>query len=353
MSQPDHDAITEQIRAARLTASPELRARVRAIAAAAPADPMRPRRELPWRRLALVLVPAFVAVALAVSLASGLTSSGPDSSRNALPAPAPELPFTGPARDATTTGVTQGPLEARSSKGGAAGSANLPATPDRAQLYEAELTLKVRGLSAATKRALRLTRDFHGYVRSVQYGAGAESGSASVVVRVPVGSVQKAIVQFSAIGAILDQHVSIQDVQPQIDARFRRLQAQRDTIAGLQAKLESPTLSAADRAALEQQLVVARQRLALLRKAQAAQRRQTGYATVSLDLRTAGNAIVVPHEPGSIGRALHRSGQVLADEAKVLLYVLIAGAPFLVLAGLAAVALTVRRRRGEARLLAR
>jgi hypothetical protein len=349
MSQPDHDAITEQIRAARLTASPELRARVRAIAATAPAHvPARPRRELPWRRLALVLVPAGVAVAFAVSLAAGLTSSGTDSSKNASPAPAP--PFTGPARDATTTGVAAGALEAQ--KGGAGGSAGLPATPNRAQLYEAELTLKVHDLSAATKRALRLTQDFHGYVRSVQYGSGAESGSASVVVRVPVGSVQKAIVRFSAIGAILDQHVSIQDVQPQVDARFRRLQAQRDAIAKIQAKLESPTLSSTDRAALEQQLVAARRQLVVLQKAQAALRRQTSYATVSLGLRTAGKAVVVPHEPGRIGRALHRSGQVLADEAKVLVYVLVVGAPFFALAALAAVGLRARRRRGEARLLA-
>ena len=85
MSQPDHESIVEEIRSARIAASPELRARVRAIAASAPeAAPARERRPLPWRRLALVVVPAVVAVALAVSLAVGLRDSGSSGSRDAV-----------------------------------------------------------------------------------------------------------------------------------------------------------------------------------------------------------------------------------------------------------------------------
>src|SRR5580765_7248051 len=77
MSQPDHDSIVNEIRSAQITASPELRERVRGLAAAAaPAAPPRQRRELPWRRWTLVLVPAAIAVALAASLAIGLADSG-------------------------------------------------------------------------------------------------------------------------------------------------------------------------------------------------------------------------------------------------------------------------------------
>ena len=90
----------------------------------------------------------------------------------------------------------------------------------------------------------------------------------------------------------------------------------------------------------------------MLQKQQAALQRQTSYATVSLDLRTRDKAVVVPHEPGRIGRALHRSGQIVADEAKVLVYVLIVGAPFFVLGAVALGGLSVRRRRREERLLA-
>ncbi|HSS72290.1 MAG TPA: DUF4349 domain-containing protein [Gaiellaceae bacterium] len=355
MSQPDHDAIVNEIRSAQITASPELRERVRGLAAAAPpAAPPRQKRELPWRRWTLVLVPAAIAVALAASLAIGLAGSGKkehlaasggavEAQRAQAP---PSLPFTGSAQDSTTN--TGAPLRAKAA--GRAGS--IPATQGRAQLYESELTLKVKDLSSATKRALLLTRDFHGYVRSVDYGSGSERGQAYMTLRVPVGSVQAAIVEFSALGEIIDQHVSIQDVQPTVDKRFRQMQAIRDSIAKTQAQLESPTLTAEQRTALENELVAQRRQLVVLQKQQAALQRLTSYATVELALRAADKAVVVPHEPNRIERALDRAGSILLDEVKVVLYVLIVGAPLLALAVLAFGGVRLRRRRDEARLLA-
>ena len=341
MSQPDHEAILEQIRGARIEASPGLRARVRAIAASPP--PTAPRRAVPWRRIVLVAVPACLAVAAAASLGAGVLDSGGKGQNQAAGRERAAVPY--------AQGQSDTLAPALKSAGGSGGAAGLPATSGRAQRYEAELTLKVDDLSAATKRALRLTRGFHGYVRNVEYGSGTDRGSAYLVVRVPVGSVQKAIVEYSAIGRILDQKVSIQDVQPQVDRRFRQMQTQRDAIAKLQTKLESPSLSSAERAALENRLVAARRQLVVLQRAQAALERQTSYATVSLDLRSKAKAVAVPSEPGRIGRALHRSGEILADEAKVLVYVLIVGAPFFVLGALAFAAMRVRRRQNEARLL--
>ena len=104
-----------------------------------------------------------------------------------------------------------------------------------------------------------------------------------MTLRVPVGSVQAAIVKFSALGRIIDQHVSIQDVQPTVDRRFRQMQAIRDSIAKIQAKLESPTLTADSATALENELVAQRRQLVVLQQQQAALQRLTSYATVELD----------------------------------------------------------------------
>jgi Domain of unknown function (DUF4349) len=341
MSQPRY---LDEIRSARIVASPELRARVRGIATAAPvAAP--PRRELPWRRWTLVLVPASLALALAGALAVGLATSGKSgqgAARDRL-APTTEVLSSQAQHDtATPKGVAHG---------GVAGGAGLPSMPGRAQLYESELTLKVKSLSGATKRALQLTRSFNGYVRSVEYGSGTERGSASLVLRVPIGSVQEALVRFSALGEILDQHVSIQDVQPQLDKRFRAMQTLRDEVAKLQAKLQSPTLSADERKALENQLVSVRRQLVVLQREQTRLRRQTSFATVSIDLRSTDKAVAVPHDPGRIGRALDRSGSILLDEAKVVVYVLIVGAPLFALLALGLGSLRLRRRRTETRLL--
>jgi Domain of unknown function (DUF4349) len=358
MSQPEYEAIVNEIRSSRIQASPELRARVRELAATVPPAP--PRREFRWRRPVLVLVPAALAIAVAASLAIGLatsdkpkplSASGGGTAETRREQPQTSLPFSAtgappPAADSTLA------QREKSTAGGISGAGSLPATPGRAQLYESELTLKVKNLSAATKSALRLTRLFHGYVRTVEYGAGTERGSAYMTLRVPIGSVQEAIVKFSALGEILDQHVSIQDVQPTVDKRFRQMQAIRDSIAKLQAKLQSPTLTADERNALENELVAQRRSLVVLQKQQQALARQTSFATVELALRTADKEVVVPHIPGKIERTLDRAGSILLDEVKVALYVLIVGAPLLALAALLLGGVRIRRRRDEARLLA-
>ena len=289
MSLPE--SILSELRAARVAASPDLRARVLELAAASPPAPPS-RRELPWRRFAVVLVPACIGIALAGALATGFLTSGKSPQEAARREAAPA---------ATLSAQADTALAPPSAKAAGGTGAGLPATSGRAQLYEAELTLKVANLSAATKRALRLTGSFNGYVRSVEYGSGTERGSAYLVVRVPVGSVQEAIVRFSALGDILDQHVSIQDVQPQLDKRFRAMQGLRDRIAKLQAQLENPSLAADVRKALETELVAERRQLIDLQRRQAQLQRQTSYATVSLALRTADKAVAAPHDPGRIG----------------------------------------------------
>jgi hypothetical protein len=341
MSQPE--SILDELRSARVAASPELRARVRELAASPPPPP---RRERPRRRISIALVPACLALAGAGALVAGLATSGRQGQSSGASAAGSAA-----AREAAPSPRLSLQDQAVPQPKAAGSGGSLPAAPGRAQLYEAEVTLRVKDLSGATKSALRLTRSFGGYVRSVDYGSGSARGSASLVLRIPVGSVQEAIVRFSALGEILDQHVSIRDVQPQLDRRFRQLQALRDSIAKLQVQLASLALSAAERKALENHLVAARRRLVVLQREQSELRRRTSYATVSLDLRTADASAAPAHRPGRIGRALDRSGSILLEEAKAAVYVLVVGAPLGLLAALGLAASRLRRRRTEARLL--
>jgi Domain of unknown function (DUF4349) len=282
MSQPEHQAIVDELRSARIAASPELRARVRELAASVPASP--PQRDHSRRRIAVVLVPAALAAGLVAALAVGLSSSG-TSKRQAngelrQRGEQTPVPFAAEEKGAADS-ATAPSAKATGSTG------TVPATTDRAQLYESQLTVHVADLSEATKRALRLTRGFHGYVRRVDYGSGTERASAHLVLRVPIGSVQAAIVEFSALGELLEQHVSIRDVQPTVDRRFRQMQPVRDSIATIQAKLKRRPLGADERKALENELVAERRRLVVLQRRQAALGRRTSYATVDLGLRTA------------------------------------------------------------------
>ena len=210
-----------------------------------------------------------------------------------------------------------------------------PITPARrAQLYSAQITLRVKNLSDVTQDALRETRALGGYVRTVDYGEGRGEGTARIVVRVPIGRVQTAILRFSEMGAILDQHVSVRDVQPQLDRRFKRIAELRRVI---------PTLSGDDLAAAQAELEA-------LQTAQARERRQTSFATVSLALTTAEKE-VVPTPPGRIERAFDRAADVLAAEVVAVVYAGVVAAPFILLGLVLVIAVRAARSRSDKRLL--
>ena len=316
MSSPENPPIDEQfeglvneLRAARPEAPERLRQRVAAIAAR-PAAPPRRRLRVTW-----VLAPAAAALA-AGAIAVGVLSNGGDS------------PI------ATTFEAERAAKETLDSTGIASANQAPVAPAERAQLYSADITLRVKDLSETTQDALRRTRALGGYVRSVDYGEGDGEGTARLVLRVPIARVQTAILRYSELGTILDQHVSVRDVQPRLDRRFKRIAELRRVI---------PTLAGGELAAAQAELEA-------LQTAQQRERRQASFATASLNLTTK-DAQVVPTEPGRIRRALERAAGVLAAEAVAVVYAAVVAAPFVLLGGVLLIAVRAARRRSDRRLL--
>ena len=263
-----------------------------------------------------VLAPAAAALA-AGAIAVGVLANGDDSK-----------PIV------TTFEAERASTESLDSAGIAAAKQAPIAPAQRAQLYSAEITLRVKDLSETTQDALRRTRALGGYVRSVDYGEGDGEGTARLVLRVPIARVQAAIVRYSELGTILDQHVSVQDVQPRLDRRFERIAELRRVI---------PTLSG-------DELAAAQAELEALQTAQRRERRQASFATASLNLTTK-DAVAVPTEPGRIQRALERAADVLAAETVAVVYAAVVAAPFVLLGVVLAIAVRAARRRSDRRLL--
>jgi hypothetical protein len=371
MSEPDliderFDDLIRELRAAEPAASTELRERVRATASgrARPAGPA--RRQLPRRRV-LVLVP--VAVALGVAVGLGALSSG-SSPRRAFDGTGHSLPVTARHSFAKSPAPAPAPANQNAIKAhdrilpgtpGSSTAAGLTVTSDtplapsgtRAQSYSVDLRLRVNGLSPATKRAINLTRGWGGYVVTVDYGSGQKSGTAYLVLRVPIGKVQTAVAKLGTLGAILADHVSVQDVQGQLDQRYLRIESLKAKIAKLRAELIDPSATASQRVAFQAALAQRTAQLAKLQAQQQAQVTRASFATVALALQTKQAAAVVPSKPGRIGQALHNIGRVLVTELEVLLYVVLIGAPFIVLALLLWGGRRSWRRRSEEQLLAR
>src|SRR5213595_833352 len=213
--------LATELRAARPTASAGLRERVLEIAARE--QPPRPRRFPlpPLRRVALVAAPAALAFAIGGALVHGLTHSGQNravSEGAGRVRPLPHLqpkkvelaPGPGPESDTLRTAV--------------------PNTAGRLQQYGAYLRLQVKDLGAlsdATKRAMRFARLVGGYVAYVRYTRPAHGrGSASLIVRVPVDRVQDTIEEYSNLGTILSQKITVLDVTKAVEEEAREDRAQ-------------------------------------------------------------------------------------------------------------------------------
>src|SRR5690349_5952408 len=130
MSPPDSILATE-LRAARPAASPELRTRMRELAAQEP-EPSAWRRppRFSIRRTALVLAPAALVAALGIAVAGGILGSSHS-------APRSQVAQGQVLRAADAAGAKAAPSAVQSAGG-------IAPTRTRAQDYEAEMRLRVR-----------------------------------------------------------------------------------------------------------------------------------------------------------------------------------------------------------------
>jgi Domain of unknown function (DUF4349) len=234
-----------------------------------------------------------------------------------------------------------------------AGSGALAPARDRLQQYDATLTLRVENtdqLSTRTQQAMRLARSLGGYVVSASFDVPGRRGASTLVLRVPIEHVQRAIADLSGYGTLLAQKISVQDLQQRADRQAARIVALRVAIVAIETRLHGP-LSTDERTRLERQLAFEEQQLATMLRVRAATLRRGHLARLSLTLVTARPKAAVA--AGRLDRTLDDAGSVLARELQILLYALIVAGPLLLLGGLALVTARTQRSRSDRRLLER
>jgi Domain of unknown function (DUF4349) len=303
-----------ELRGARPAASPELRQSVLEVAARA--QPRRERR--PWlpslRRVALVAAPAVLALAIASAVIHGLLTSGKKSVSGS------NVPQT-----------TQSGVQASGSRFASPRAIGVPTSRARLQQYGASMRIQVDNLdrlSDATKRAMRFARLAGGYVAYVRYSSPAhDRGSTSLVVRVPIDRVQDAIEEYSGLGTILSQKVSVVDVTKAVEEQSREIARIKAELARLKPGPKRNVLEA---------------RLDYLTKHMTATVRRAQLARVALDLKTKEHAAAATSR---FDRTLSDAGDVLLREAELVLYALIVAGPLLLLGGAVIAAGRFRDRR--------
>jgi hypothetical protein len=351
---PSPDLIQE-LRASRPEAPADLRARVRELAAREPAVAPSPfarlRRRFPERRLVLVALPAAATIAIAAAGVAGLARSDAPTTeafREQLGAADKAMP------ESAAPGEAMPPVWSTLGAADANRSGGTPATADdRATRTSATLTVEVAdsdGVSDSAQKALDLTRRLGGHVVSASVVTG-DGANAAITVRVPSARVQEAVVQLSALGDIVSQQVSIEDLQATLDQLERRERSVRAQIAVLTARLESESLDAETRARLEARRKNLRAELRGLRSGIAGTRSEARMSTIQL-------TVVTPEFSGGVApesrldRTLDEALNVLVWEGVIALAILIVAAPFALVAVGLWLSRRFYRRREEDRLLA-
>jgi hypothetical protein len=294
-----------------------------------------------------VVVPAAAALALVSAGALGIARSGGSNEAfesQRAPGATESAPGSTQLAPQHTTDTAKAPSLAADTGAGASG---------RAQDVSATLTVEVKDSNAvadAAQRTLTVTRALGGHVVSSTVTTGDE-GSAAIVVRVPSDRVQEAIVQLSALGRIVAQQVSIQDLQEQLDEMQQRADSLRRQIVRITARLDSEALDEETRAVLEARRRALRTELRQLRGGIAATQSEASMATIQLSIVTPGQTgAVVP--PSRLDRTLDEALNVLLWEGVVALAIAIVLVPFALLALAAWLGHRLYRRREDERLLA-
>jgi Domain of unknown function (DUF4349) len=343
--------LISELRAARPAAPDALRDRVRELAAREPEPRRSPFAGFSLRRLSAVALPAAAAVALAAAGAIGLSRSG-DEGNVAVNYGEAVTRESAQTRTPPPSAAQDSALQKARAR--ATGSPAVGPVPGRPQRFSAQLTLEVPtsdALSEATQQALQLTRSLEGYAVSVSYGTAEETGTASLVLRVPTTKVQDAIARLSNLGTIVGEQVQIDDLGDQLQSLEQRERSLREQIARLTARIASEELTDEQRAVLQSRRAAAQRELATVRQQQAGVRREASLATLSLAIRTKEGA-AVPAPQSRLDRTLDEALNVLAWEGIALLYAAIVAAPFALLGAAAIAGARHRRRREEERLLA-
>jgi hypothetical protein len=330
--------VIHELRASRPAAPTALRARIREISAPETARATWSRFHFPVRRAALIAIPAAAVLAFASAGVLGIARS--DVSTETYRAE-------GLADKATTEAAPSTNL------GAPALDSTIGPTTERAQRVSATLTVEVAdadAVSRAAQDALDLAHSLGGHVVSASVATG-EEGSAALTVRVPVAKVQEAIVGLSALGRIVSQQVTIDDLQETLDQLERREASVRGQIARIVARLESESLDAQTKAVLQARLQTLRGELRELRGGIASTNAEARMSTIQLTVVTPG-AFGAVAPPARLDRTIDEALNVLAWEAVIVLAVLIVMAPFAFVAFAAWLGHRLYRRREEERLLA-
>jgi hypothetical protein len=330
MSRPE---LLRELRDARPLPPAELREHVGRIAAGAAPAPVHSWRK-PGRRGLFVLA----AAAVAAAAAAVLVQTG---NRRPQPGPVALAPGALPA-----SGVKRSSAF-RSAVAGAAGNslAAVPApNPNRVERIRTSLELRVASAQAVsddTKAVVAIARSLGGYPSSLVVDAAGRTGYADITLRIPKQHLAQVVARLSALGTIVAENVSIQDLQAQVDATSREIYRLAAQLDAWERQSQTPVT--------QRHIAALAGEIDALKLHRAATIRTASDATIAVELTSRPAPAPTRHHNGP----LHGLGVAFRWLGIGAVYALALGTPLLLLGCLAWLAARAVRRHREASLLSR
>ncbi|TML15109.1 MAG: DUF4349 domain-containing protein, partial [Actinobacteria bacterium] len=285
----EFEEIVRDLRALPTTAPASVREQVRALGEPGQRPTTWDRvRTIRLRRSLLVLAPACVLGLVIAAVVHGVVSSG--GHRETLTAVQSGRALKAGTEHGATGRTAKTPPVFSQDLSKTPLDLGLPApNPNRYQDYEAWMTVRVKDLQSLTDRtneAMRVVRSYGGYVASVEQSTTAgQPGEADLILRVPVANVQDALMQLSALGTVVERHLSIRDLERVVQQQRARIFQLKLFIARATEALQG-SLPADVRLRLQLQLDEARQNLSRATSAGKATLRTASLSRISLTLTT-------------------------------------------------------------------
>src|SRR5206468_3891672 len=193
-----------------------------------------------------------------------------------------------------------------------------PASPSgRLQHTDASIQVRVRdtdSLAAATTRATRIATSLGGYAQSVDYATPQSGGGVSTIeLRVPAQNVKAALTRLAALGTLVSQQLSVNDLEQRLQTQSEQIAQLRRRVAALRDALRDTTLPEAQRVLLGIRLAESKRALAQRINSRKGTISAGATARISLVIGTEKAIGPVPH-----GRGLHLlRARVLVRRAEI------------------------------------
>jgi hypothetical protein len=213
--------------------------------------------------------------------------------------------------------------------------------PSRQIAYTAAVTLRVGQVNAVVASVVKAADDSGGFVFSESV-SNQGTPDASLSLRIPPAQFRPVLAELAALGSVLNEDISAEDVTGQVTdltGRLKTASASTDRLRGLLDRATATSDIVAIESALEQR----EQEIETLQGQINELATRVNYATIDLKITEHGTAKVSKNIPG-FSRGLHGGWVAFINVGKALLTALGATLPFLPFVALIAAAIVWYRR---------